>query len=320
MFLRKYKKLSSFKRFVLKLLNVYALDRETLNLVNPNYKNSGNNTFKINKESIILSNGYLKLNRKINSLDIFYRFAPNNVMWNSTNRWKRIVPNINKKDLILTSLNSLKKSIIKFISQNQIKVTINLISDSSEKKFNDIIFKLLDDNLIRINFIETKIEGNRGSYLECCDQAENSEDLIFFIEDDYIFEENCIEEMIITYSRLSTIFNNDVFLCPSDYPFYYDSSYKTSLYIGNKYKWRTVEETLLTFMMSKDLFERYKKNIRLVGEKENDPFEKPLHEIYKNNPCFSPVNSLSFHISRDHPATTEDWIKIWKDNFTKFDS
>ena len=320
MFLRKYKKLSSFKRFVLKLLNVYALDRETLNLVNPNYKNSGNNTFKINKESIILSNGYLKLNRKINSLDIFYRFAPNNVMWNSTNRWKRIVPNINKKDLILTSLNSLKKSIIKFISQNQIKVTINLISDSSEKKFNDSIFKLLDDNLIRINFIETKIEGNRGSYLECCDQAENSEDLIFFIEDDYIFDENCIEEMIITYSRLSTIFNNDVFLCPSDYPFYYDSSYKTSLYIGNKYKWRTVEETLLTFMMSKDLFERYKKNIRLVGEKENDPFEKPLHEIYKNNPCFSPVNSLSFHISRDHPATTEDWIKIWNDNFTKFDS
>ena len=320
MFLRKYKKLSSFKRFVLKLLNVYALDRETLNLVNPNYKNSGNNTFKINKESIILSNGYLKLNRKINSLDIFYRFAPNNVMWNSTNRWKRIVPNINKKDLILTSLNSLKKSIIKFISQNQIKVTINLISDSSEKKFNDSIFKLLDDNLIRINFIETKIEGNRGSYLECCDQAENSEDLIFFIEDDYIFDENCIEEMIITYSRLSTIFNNDVFLCPSDYPFYYDSSYKTSLYIGNKYKWRTVEETLLTFMMSKDLYERYKKNIRLVGEKENVPFEKPLHEIYKNNPCFSPVNSLSFHISRDHPATTEDWIKIWNDNFTKFDS
>tara|TARA_Y100000816_G_scaffold91835_1_gene63476 strand:- start:401 stop:1363 length:963 start_codon:yes stop_codon:yes gene_type:complete len=320
MFLRKYKKLSSFKRFVLKLLNVYALDRETLNLVNPNYKNSGNNTFKINKESIILSNGYLKLNRKINSLDIFYRFAPNNAMWNSTNRWKRIVPNINKKDLILTSLSSLKKSIIKFISQNQIKVTINLIYDSSEKKFNDSIFKLLDDNLIRINFIETKIEGNRGSYLECCDQAENSEDLIFFIEDDYIFDENCIEEMIITYSRLSTIFGNDVFLCPSDYPFYYDSSYKTSLYIGNKYKWRTVEETLLTFMMSKDLYERYKKNIRLVGEKENDPFEKPLHEIYKNNPCFSPVNSLSFHISRDHPATTEDWIKIWNDNFTKFDS
>ena len=318
MFPRKYKKLSSFKRFVLKLLNVYALDRETLNLVNPNYKNSGNNIYKINKESIILSNGFLKLERKIEKLDIFYRYAPNNLMWNSTTRWKRIIPEISKRDLILTSLNSLKKSIIKFSSKENLKITINLIFDNSEKAFNDHILKLLDNEKIKINFIESKIEGNRGSYLECCDQAENSEDLIFFIEDDYIFEENCIEEMIIAYSRLSTILNGDVFLCPSDYPFFYDSSYKTSLYIGNKYKWRTVEETLLTFMMSKKLYEKYKKQIRLVGEKENNPFEKPLHEIYRINPCLSPVNSLSYHISRDHPATTEDWIKLWNDNYTKF--
>ena len=318
MFPRKYKKLSSFKRFILKLLNVYALDRETLNLVNPNYKNSGNNIYKINKESIILSNGFLKLERKIEKLDIFYRYAPNNLMWNSTTRWKRIIPDISKRDLILTSLNSLKKSIIKFSSKEQLKITINLIFDNSEKDFNDHILKLLDNEKIKINFIESKIEGNRGSYLECCDQAENSEDLIFFIEDDYIFEENCIEEMIIAYSRLSTILNGDVFLCPSDYPFFYDSTYKTSLYIGNKYKWRTVEETLLTFMMSKKLYEKYKRQIRLVGEKENDPFEKPLHEIYRINPCLSPVNSLSYHISRDHPATTEDWIKLWNDNYTKF--
>ena len=318
MFPRKYKKLSSFKRFILKLLNVYALDRETLNLVNPNYKNSGNNTFKINKETIILSNGFLELKRKVKSLDIFYRYAPNNSMWNSTDRWKRIIPNITKRDLILTSLNSLKKSIIKFSTNNQLKITINLISDISDNKFDDCIHKILHDPLIKINFITSKIKGNRGSYLECCDQAENSKDLIFFIEDDYIFEENCIEEMIFTYARMSTIFKNDVFLCPSDYPFFYDSSYKTSLYIGKKYKWRTVEETLLTFMMSKELFNKYEKNIKLVGEQVNDPFEKPLHEVYKHNPCLSPVNSLSYHISRDHPATTEDWVNLWNKNYTKF--
>ena len=318
MFPRKYKKLSSFKRFILKLLNVYALDRETLNVVNPHYKNSGNNIFKINKETIILSNGFLELKRKVKSLDIFYRFAPNNLMWNSTTRWKRIIPDITKRDLILTSLNSLKKSIIKFLSGNQINITINLISDNSEKMFDDAILKLLEHPLININFIDTKIKGNRGSYLECCNNAENAEDLIFFIEDDYIFEEDCIEEMIVTFSRLSTIFNNDVFLCPSDYPFYYDSSYKTSIYIGKKYKWRTVEETLLTFMMSKRLYNKYKKNIRLVGEQENEPFEKPLHEIYTQTPCLSPINSLSYHISRDYPATTEEWINLWNNNYKKF--
>jgi len=86
----------------------------------------------------------------------------------------------------------LKKSIIKFSSKNQIKITINLIFDNSEKDFNDYILKLFDGEKIKINFIESKIEGNRGSYLECCDQAENSEDLIFFIEDDYIHYENII--------------------------------------------------------------------------------------------------------------------------------
>ncbi len=320
MFPRKYKKLNSFKRLMLKLLNVYALDRETLNLVNPNYKNVGKNLFKVNNESIILSNGHLKFKRKIKSLDIFFRYAPDNLMWNSTNRWKRIIPDISKKDLILTSLNSLKKSVLKFLSNNQVTISINLISDSSGKNFDDEIIKLLYNDSIKINLVKSKISGNRGSYLECCDQAENSEDLIFFIEDDYIFEKDCIEEMIITYSRLSTIFNNDIFLCPSDYPFFYDSEYKTSLFIGKNYKWRTVGETLLTFMMSKKLLEKHKKNIRLVGEKENIPFEKPLHDIYKETPCLSPVNSLSYHISRDHPATTEDWYKLWKNNYIKYNN
>ena len=31
-------------------------------------------------------------------------------------------------------------------------------------------------------------------------------------------------------------------------------------------------------MMSKKLYDKYKEKIRLVGEKENHPFEKPLHE------------------------------------------
>ena len=72
MFPRKYKKISKFKRFLLKLLNVYAIDRESLNLVNPNYKNDNGNNFILNDKSILLSNGYLPLDRKISNLDIFF--------------------------------------------------------------------------------------------------------------------------------------------------------------------------------------------------------------------------------------------------------
>ena len=43
MFPRNYKKLSKIKRFILKILNVYALDKESLNLLNPDYKISFKN-------------------------------------------------------------------------------------------------------------------------------------------------------------------------------------------------------------------------------------------------------------------------------------
>ena len=140
MFPRSYKKLSKIKRFILKILNVYTLDKESLNLVNPNYKNVNKNYFSLNDKSIILSKGYLNLDRKIENLDIYYRYAPNNQLWNSTDRWKRIIPNINKKQLILTSLISLNESILNFLNENKLNITFNLISDVSDDQFdNEII-------------------------------------------------------------------------------------------------------------------------------------------------------------------------------------
>jgi len=317
MFARNYKKQNIFKRTLLKLLKLYAFDKETLNIVNPNYKNQSKNYYKFNKKTYILSKGYLDLERKINKLDIYFRFAPSNQLWNSTNRWKRIIPNINKETLIKVCLLSLKNSIHKFLEKNFLEIKIHLIADNSNEKFNNEILSLLKSENFKSILHNSKISGNRGSYVECCDQAEKAEDLIFFIEDDYLFEINSIDELIFTYSRLSTLFKKDIFICPSDYPFYYDSAYNTSLFVGKNYRWRYVKETLLTFLFSKKLLNQHKKEIRLVGEKINEPFEKPLHKVYNDTPCLAPVSSLSYHISRSVPAINEDWLKVWDHNYQK---
>ena len=123
---------------------------------------------------------------------------------------------------------------------------------------------------------------------------------------------------MISYSRISTILNTDIIMCPSDYSFFYDSLYKTSLLVGKNYKWRIVNESLLTFIFSKSIFNNYKDTIRLVGEKENNPFEKPLHELYKKEICIAPINSLCYHISRGVPALTENWEDLWNENYKKY--
>ena len=192
------------------------------------------------------------------------------------------------------------------------------MSDKSNKDFDEKLLKLVSDKKIKVFLHQSKIEGNRGSYLECCDQVKSAEDLIFFVEDDYLFEINCIDEMLLTYSRISTILKKDIIMCPSDYPFLYDSQYSTNLFIGKNYRWRSVGETLLTFIFSKDIFNNYNKQIRLVGEQKNQPFEKPLHEIYKKVLCLAPVGSLSYHISRNVPSVIEDWKSVWNISYSEY--
>ena len=51
MFTRKGLKQNKIKRAILKLLNVYAYDKETLNIINPNYKNRKGNFIDFNKYS-----------------------------------------------------------------------------------------------------------------------------------------------------------------------------------------------------------------------------------------------------------------------------
>ena len=318
MFPRKYKKQNKFKRFLLKLLKVYAYEKETLNIVNPDYKNHFGNISKINDKSFNFSLGYLNLSRKIRNLDIFFRYAPNSNLYNSRGSWKRIIPGISKEDLISTCLLSLKESILYFLKKNQLKISLHLISDNSNDIFDQKLINLIKNEEFSIISKKTSISGNRGSYLKCCDEAEKVEDLIFFVEDDYLFEKHCLEEMLITFSRLSTILKEDVIMCPSDYTFFYDSLYSTNLFIGKDYRWRIVGETLLTFMFSKETFQKNKLTIRNVGETINEPFEKPLHDLYKKKICLAPISTLSYHISRGVPSVNEDWIELWNEYFKRY--
>ncbi len=318
MFKRTHNKQNKLKRLLLKILNVYAYDKETLNIVNPDYNNVNGNIIGFNDKSFNFSRGYLELTRKIKKLDIYFRYSPSNNLWNSSGSWKRIIPDINKEILISVCLISLKTSILEFLDKNNLDITINLIADNSNESFDEKIINILNSDKFNIIKKNSKIKGNRGSYLECCDQAESADDLIFFIEDDYLFESHSIDEILYTFSRVSSVIKNDIIICPSDYSFFYDSLYKTTLFIGKNYKWRKVSETLLTFMFTKEILNKHRDNIRKVGDTLNEPFEKPLHEVYKEVNCLAPINSLSYHISRSVPSITENWKTTWNNNFNKY--
>ena len=144
------------------------------------------------------------------------------------------------------------------------------------------------------------------------------EDLIYFIEDDYLHFRSSLEEMIGTYERVSSQLNKELIICPSDYPYLYMGNEKTNLLIGSKRHWRTIDKSLCSFMTSISIVNKYWDNFYQNCLDRHDPFEKYLNLIYEKEICISPVKSLSIHMTNVNSSyglsPFINYKSLWEEN------
>ena len=288
----------------------------------------------INEKSIILPLGEVKITRKTKSILIILRINTEIEIWDQNKKRLFELPKI---EYTLRSLNSLIKS-INFSKKKypDINYKITIVDDNSKNenilKINELIAKNnINVHIVKLNhsdYINTikkqKSEqtfSNLCSLLKCYEIAkEQADDLVFFIEDDYLHFEPMIDEMIASYERISSQLKKDLFMCPADYPYLYMNNEKTNILIGNKRHWRTVDRTLCSFMTSKKMIDKYWNNFYNTCLDRNDPFEKHINEIYQKEICISPLKSLSLHMTNINSSyglsPFIDYKKIWDENLT----
>ena len=283
-----------------------------------------------NKKSIVLPLGQVEITRKIKSILLIVRVNTDVVIWDQNKKRLFEQPKI---EYSVRSINSLINA-INFCQTKYPDLQIKtIILDDHSKKEN--LFRI--KNLINIKNIEifplnhNKFEkiinnqktketfSNLASLLQSFQIAKDQgEDLIFFIEDDYLHLETMLEEMVASYERIASQTNKDLFMCPSDYPYLYMNNEKSNILIGNKRHWRTVDKTLCTFMTSKSLLNKYWDNFYKTCLDRHDPFEKYLNEIYQNEICVSPMKSLSLHLTNINSSyglsPFIDYKKLWNLN------
>ncbi len=286
----------------------------------------------LNTKSIVLPLGEVKISRKITSVLILFRTNSNIEIWDQNKKRLFEEPKI---EYTVRSLNSLIKS-INFCKKKypSIKINLTIVDDGSNDEnlnkiknlIKDTDFKVVIKNLnhekykkiIKVQKSEHTF-SNLASLLCCFELAkEHGEDLVFFVEDDYLHFTPMMEEMVSSYERISSQIDKDIFMCPSDYPYLYMNNHKTNVLIGNKRHWRTVNETLCTFMTSKDFINKYWQNFYQNCLDRHDPFEKYLNEIYKKELCISPIKSLSVHFTNVNSSyglsPFIDYKKLWEEN------
>ena len=316
--LKTKKKNSLFKKILIKLNRFFGfeiIDQSNYSIASLD-KDGYENLSKEGLHSITLPLGKLRIKRPAKYLHIILRSCASVKMLSQS---KERIFSREKYEYSIRTLISLIKSLNnskKIFDKIGLKLTI--IDHNSEneviKKYKEVLnnaffkyeivdlefdkFKSKINNTNQQNkSVTEKQKSNMSNIHQSLELSLNSEDLIYFVEDDYIHKNNSIEEMIFTYEKISTLIDDELFLCPIDYPYLYNEPQKTNILIGNKYHWRRIDQTLCTFLTSKKMINKYYDKFLSMCQFEHYPFEKPLHEIYKKEYCFSPIPTLAVHFT-----------------------
>ena len=286
----------------------------------------------INEKSIVLPLGEVKITKKINSVLLIFRTNTDVEIWDQNKKRLFEEPKI---EYSLRALKSLIRSInFSKTKYPYIKFKTIIVDDKSKEENLDKIKKLIDGSGLDISISPLNHDkykktikqqknnqtfSNLASLLQSFELGkEHGQDLIFFVEDDYLHFESMMEEMIASYERIASQVNKDIFMCPADYPYLYMSNEKTNILIGNKRHWRTVNQTLCTFMTTKTLLDKYWENFYNNCLDRHDPFEKHINEIYTKEFCISPLKSLSLHLTNVNSSyglsPFINYKKLWDEN------
>ena len=339
-------KKSFLNKFFIKLirkLGYEIIDQANLNIPSKDFE-ANQNLSESGKQSISVPLGKIKITRKVKSLTIIirsYTFGDVDDSKVMLDQNKKRIFNLPKIEYTLRTIKSVIKSceIAKEFFKD-IDIMIIITDDKSTKenlnridqvlKTSNLKTKLinLQENEFKDQIKEIDTEGkgisknmisNMRNLSKSIQIAETEEaDLFYFLEDDYIHTKEAITEMLFTYEKISSQLNQELFLCPADYPYLYSSIDNSRIFFGNMRHWRSVNETLITFLTSKKMVLKYLTELKLMSTIRHHPMEHQLHEIYKKEFCISPIPSLAMHATNINSTyglpPNFNWKKIWDEN------
>ena len=335
--IKKANKPSFFKKLYIKLsrkLGYEIIDQNNFEIVTSD-KKMDEHLSQLGRKSINLPLGEVKISRKVKALDIIIRTCASvNMLTQNKSRLFEKEKIEYTVRTIASLLNSSKDPELENLKINFIVIDHN--STTKNLKAIDNTFKKFEKNYTLINLDVSKFsqtieklnqrgkevtdnqKSNMANIHQSLLEAKKCEDLIYFVEDDYLHKKESLKEMIFTYERLASQTNNEIILCPADYPYLYAKSEITQNFLGQNYHWRKVNETLCTFLTSKKIIEKYWEKYVSMCEKEHAPFEKPMHDIYEKELCISPIPSLAIHFTNINSifglSPNVNWKKIWDEN------
>lgn len=203
---------------------------------------------------------------------------------------------------------------------------IRIIDDSSDQETIQYLKALCDrfnGANIKSELISTKFDGLMDSIRSCYEYLrDNGDNLVFQIQDDYMFSKTAIFEMIDLFYQLYNEKDTEPVISGYNCPGWYigDNKYRQEPIVmvpGMSRYWRQIFNTSCSFLTSInilsqnwDLIEKFLAMHPLHSRLEADSLNHMF--VRRGIAGFCPINSITFHMQSDYEKDPYiDWKPIW---------
>lgn len=134
----------------------------------------------------------------------------------------------------------------------------------------------------------------------------DNEDVILFAECDFLWLPQCgkkVENAIKHFGLFSPYDHLNFYLAPSIH------SKKAELELFEDHHFRTVERNVMTFGMTREVFEKQFEILKRWGYLDNDVWKEMK---VNGNTLWTPIPSFATHLVADFLSPGVDWEKLWQ--------
>jgi hypothetical protein len=228
---------------------------------------------------------------------------------------KRCVTSFLKSIKFASTVEQKTKHIIQIIDDHSTQETVEFLSSLSE---------LYDSENITISFEKTKTQGIMESIGRCYDWLEkNGKNLVYQVQDDYLFHQHAIIEMMFLYNQLNVEVETEPVITPYNNPQWWMLTYRNqttprSIFPSSARYWIQTYDVSCSFLTSHNLFMRNKDLRDLFlsfpgkGDEQGNLENKSLNYMFTQRGILgvAPINSLALHIQSE--LEKDPYIK-WQD-------
>jgi hypothetical protein len=205
------------------------------------------------------------------------------------------------------------------------EIELQIFDDHSSQEFLNILQRMINIAKFKINLTHLETYGIMPSILQCYKYGkEHGKDWVYFVQDDFLHEQNSIELMIHAINQFSCNLGMPASIFPFNKPAEYhdpeNTAVKCNIVVGKDRYWRTNIHPAVTLMthisiinQNWDLF--YKMGTSEVSEKmEMESICRIYYE--RGYYCFTPIPSLTLHMQTEWD---KDFFIDWKSWWNKYD-